>query len=378
MLGHPEIGNKRENIPPELIVFSAALHGGLADLDLAAALFEALIDPGDCFHLSGRTSRVYTDLLVAAQGLADQETRRWYADDTLICLIARVSLTTDLNRFRADLAANKSVATRRNRIADRIWNKVEAEFERQQKLESGYDPRRLPQRFKSLLDNIRTVMHSDPISGSSWMPLLAMRQCGWLTEPSRTIKTLSGPASSRLAKCLTCSLRLDGVKLWPSASVLTMRSSDFSSLGDTCELWDPYEYFGWRLWVESWVGGEGSDGRIGRKYLKIMVGTIGFEPTTSSVSRKRSNQLSYAPMRRSPQVYQEPSCEESSTPDCTAPCAPLRYHRSVKGGRSRSSAEVRRNRGSAFNRGILLWGVAIGPFHPQVRMPAFTRASKTR
>jgi hypothetical protein len=28
-----------------------------------------------------------------------------------------------------------------------------------------------------------------------------------------------------------------------------------------------------------------------------LVGTIGFEPTTSSVSRKRSNQLSYAPIR---------------------------------------------------------------------------------
>ena len=28
-----------------------------------------------------------------------------------------------------------------------------------------------------------------------------------------------------------------------------------------------------------------------------MVGTTGFEPATSSVSRKRSNQLSYAPIR---------------------------------------------------------------------------------
>src|ERR1700722_8283963 len=33
------------------------------------------------------------------------------------------------------------------------------------------------------------------------------------------------------------------------------------------------------------------------KLLKIMVGTTGFEPATSSVSRKRSNQLSYAPVK---------------------------------------------------------------------------------
>src|SRR5271165_6392778 len=41
------------------------------------------------------------------------------------------------------------------------------------------------------------------------------------------------------------------------------------------------------------------------KLLINMVGTTGFEPATSSVSRKRSNQLSYAPMLRQHSVYQE-------------------------------------------------------------------------
>ena len=41
------------------------------------------------------------------------------------------------------------------------------------------------------------------------------------------------------------------------------------------------------------------------KLLKILVGTTGFEPATSSVSRKRSNQLSYAPVLRLPVVYQD-------------------------------------------------------------------------
>jgi hypothetical protein len=36
----------------------------------------------------------------------------------------------------------------------------------------------------------------------------------------------------------------------------------------------------------------------------IMVGTTGFEPATSSVSRKRSNQLSYAPAKLLDLVYQ--------------------------------------------------------------------------
>jgi hypothetical protein len=36
-----------------------------------------------------------------------------------------------------------------------------------------------------------------------------------------------------------------------------------------------------------------------------MVGTTGLEPATSSVSRKRSNQLSYAPANQHEVVYQD-------------------------------------------------------------------------
>ena len=48
---------------------------------------------------------------------------------------------------------------------------------------------------------------------------------------------------------------------------------------------------------------------IGLSWMSLnlnMVGTTGFEPATSSVSRKRSNQLSYAPANLLKTVYQEP------------------------------------------------------------------------
>ena len=44
-----------------------------------------------------------------------------------------------------------------------------------------------------------------------------------------------------------------------------------------------------------------------------MVGTTGFEPATSSVSRKRSNQLSYAPAKLLRLVYQDWRANSGST-----------------------------------------------------------------
>lgn len=136
---------------------------GLADLDLVVALFEALHDAGNCFRISRQTGRVYTDLLVAAEGLADQEIRRWYPDDILICLIARVAPANGWTGSGdlADSATRRSVTKRRNRISDLIWKDVKKEYARQQKLSSGDQTRILPSEFKGLLESIRIVMHSE-------------------------------------------------------------------------------------------------------------------------------------------------------------------------------------------------------------------------
>jgi hypothetical protein len=59
------------------------------------------------------------------------------------------------------------------------------------------------------------------------------------------------------------------------------------------------------------------------KLLKIMVGTTGFEPATSSVSRKRSNQLSYAPAIRQRLVYQHQTVGQSRAVASTHRCCTI-------------------------------------------------------
>jgi len=79
---------RRSNVPFELLLLSSALHCGILNVDLAFALQAAVLDPNNHLRYSGRT---YVDLSVAWQGKPDQELRRWYPDDGVACLIARLA-----------------------------------------------------------------------------------------------------------------------------------------------------------------------------------------------------------------------------------------------------------------------------------------------
>ena len=59
------------------------------------------------------------------------------------------------------------------------------------------------------------------------------------------------------------------------------------------------------------------------KLLINMVGTTGLEPATSSVSRKRSNQLSYAPVLQQNVVYQDRGEDERRAVASLVPCATI-------------------------------------------------------
>lgn len=165
---HVEISDRNDNVPPELIVLSAALHGGIIDIDVAVALFDALLDPEKSFHFSESSFRVYADLSVASQGVAHQEVRRWYPDDKLICLIARTANTssavTEANRRIK--GSELSVSSRRKVVERAIWNAIAAEFERQEldradDSEPSIDLEFMPKSLGDLFQKVLIVLHSE-------------------------------------------------------------------------------------------------------------------------------------------------------------------------------------------------------------------------
>lgn len=191
------------NIPPELIVFSAALYGGILDVDVAIALYEALRTPERHFRCSSVSSRVYADLSVAAEGMADQEMRRWYPNDKLICLIARTAKTVVVDN------AGQPIAERRRIVEKAVWAAVSEEFSRQQfdrAAASGPDARYLPTSLGDLLDKVRIVMHSEipsvlaeyaarNVDCRSLLPSSIGRIYG---DPAQSIVHASDPANSEL------------------------------------------------------------------------------------------------------------------------------------------------------------------------------------
>lgn len=75
------------NVPFELMLFSSALHSGILDVDLVMALHTAAVTPEKYVRY---THRIYMDLPIAWKGRPDQERRRWYPDEGVACLLARL------------------------------------------------------------------------------------------------------------------------------------------------------------------------------------------------------------------------------------------------------------------------------------------------
>jgi hypothetical protein len=73
----------------QMVIASAALHGGLVNVDRAVALARAMADPQQHFGCS--TIRGYADLVLMTSRGRNEEIIRWYPDGRLLLLISRVS-----------------------------------------------------------------------------------------------------------------------------------------------------------------------------------------------------------------------------------------------------------------------------------------------
>ncbi len=138
---------KGRNVPFELLLFSAVLHGGILNADLAFALYAAVLEP--LKHVKHSTTRGYVDLPVAWHGRTDREIRRWYPDDALVCLIARV-VECDPLPAGADYLDQKKV------FCDRSARRLKAELHRW-----GVAAELLPHSIVDMFQRIVLVLRSE-------------------------------------------------------------------------------------------------------------------------------------------------------------------------------------------------------------------------
>ncbi len=135
------------NVPFELMLFSAVLHGGILNADLVFALYAAVLDPARYVKYSG--TRGYVDLPVAWHGQRDQEIRRWYPDDALVCLLARLV-------DPEPIPPSVSYSDQRQELCDRMARRLAAEL-----LRSGVAAELLPRSIADVFQRIVLVLRSE-------------------------------------------------------------------------------------------------------------------------------------------------------------------------------------------------------------------------
>lgn len=135
------------NVPFELLLLSAALHGGILNADLAFALYAAVLEPFRYVKHSG--NRGYVDLPMASHGQLDQEIRRWYPDDALVCLLARL-VDPEPHPSSADYSAQRQA------FCDRMAKHLAAELHLR-----GVPTELLPRSIADVFQRIVLVLRSE-------------------------------------------------------------------------------------------------------------------------------------------------------------------------------------------------------------------------
>lgn len=141
--------SRENNVPFELLLLSSALHCGILNADLAFALHAAMQDPINHLRYSGRT---YLDLSLAWSGKPDQEIRRWYPDDAVACLIARLA---PLRSDGADLG-DRAYGDLRHSFSDRLYRKLRRELGKR-----ILDVALLPKSLTDFFDRIALFLRSE-------------------------------------------------------------------------------------------------------------------------------------------------------------------------------------------------------------------------
>lgn len=178
----------------EMVIVSAALHGGIVSTDSAIALVDALAEPKKYFACS--KNRAYADLLLLLNNGKDVLVRRWYPDSHLLLLMAKVN--SEAVRSAISVFRNDRQRDRKKLIGGLVIKALKAEFNRQHLAEEL-----LPKTFVEFLGRVEQVLRNeisatlaDYAAGDqparSLLPVSIGRIYGDPAAPSALIEASSG------------------------------------------------------------------------------------------------------------------------------------------------------------------------------------------